>query len=357
MKTLTLRNRFQGNSTLIENGFIDYYMSEANGEYVKVYLFLLRHLNNPGISLTISTIADCLGDTERDVLRALGYWETEGLLAIDYDEDGKVAALELLDIPASVQDSNNNPIRINAEEQLSSEIQPEPAVISPADTTVEVPAAPAKTAKERKELKQLLFVAEQYLGKTLSKTDVDTITYFHDGLQFSTDLIEYLIEYCVDNDHKSMHYIKSVALAWADRHISTVSEAKQVSSAYNKNCYTVLKAFGISGRGPAAAELSYIKKWTQEYGFSLDLISEACNRTIASTHQPSFEYADTILTNWLKHKVHSVSDVLALDEAYQREKNARKTAAPKQPSVNKFNNFQGRSYDLDSLEAQLLKSK
>ncbi len=356
MKTLTLRNRFQGNSTIIENGFIDYYMSEANGEYVKVYLFLLRHLNNPGISLTISTIADCLGDTERDVLRALGYWETEGLLAIDYDEDGKVAALELLDIPASAQNTEGGSLQADPEEPVS-DIHPEQEAVSSADHTMEVPAAPVKTAKERKELKQLLFVAEQYLGKTLSKTDVDTITYFHDGLQFSTDLIEYLIEYCVDNDHKSMHYIKSVALAWADRHITTVSEAKQVSSAYNKNCYTVLKAFGISGRGPAAAELSYIKKWTQEYGFALDLISEACNRTIASTHQPSFEYADTILTNWLKHKVHSVSDVLALDEAYQREKNTRKTAAPKQPSSNKFNNFQGRSYDLDSLEAQLLKSK
>lgn len=355
MKTLTLRNRFQGNSTLIENGFIDYYMSEANGEYVKVYLFLLRHLNNPGISLTISTIADCLGDTERDVLRALGYWETEGLLSIDYDEDGKVAALELLDIPASAQNTESG----KSEKEQVAEIQAEAKAAPAEEPSNEMPAAPMKTAKERKELKQLLFVAEQYLGKTLSKTDVDTITYFHDGLQFSTDLIEYLIEYCVDNDHKSMHYIKSVALAWADRHISTVSEAKQASSAYNKNCYTVLKAFGISGRGPAAAELSYIKKWTQEYGFSLELIAEACDRTIASTHQPSFEYADTILTNWLKHKVQSLPDILALDEAYQKEKSARKsnTAVPKQPSTNKFNNFQGRTYDLDSLEAQLLKSK
>lgn len=355
MKTLTLKNRFQGNSTLIENGFIDYYMSEANGEYVKVYLFLLRHLNNPGISLTISTVADCLGDTERDVLRALSYWESEGLLAIDYDENGTVAALELLDIPATLQGQNKT-----EQETAAADYAAPKAAVSAELSASEVPAAPVKTAKDRKELKQLLFVAEQYLGKTLSKTDVDTITYFHDGLQFSTDLIEYLIEYCVDNDHKSMHYIKSVALAWADRHITTVSEAKQASSAYNKNCYTVLKAFGISGRGPAAAELSYIKKWTQEYGFSLDLIAEACNRTIASTHQPSFEYADTILTNWLKHKVHSVSDILSLDEAYQKEKTARNTrtsAAPSQASANKFNNFQGRTYDLDSLEAQLLKSK
>ena len=60
MRTLTLRNRFQGNSTIVENDFIDYYMTKANGEYVKVYLLLLRHLNTPDSSLTISKLADCL---------------------------------------------------------------------------------------------------------------------------------------------------------------------------------------------------------------------------------------------------------------------------------------------------------
>ena len=49
MSALILRNRFQGNTTLVENEFIDNYMAAANGEYVKVYLLLLRHLNNPCI--------------------------------------------------------------------------------------------------------------------------------------------------------------------------------------------------------------------------------------------------------------------------------------------------------------------
>ena len=84
-----------------------------------------------------------------------------------------------------------------------------------------------RSRKERKEFKELLFVAEQYLGKTLSSMDIDTITYFFDTLHMSAELIEYLIEYCVENGHKSMHYIQKVALSWNDQKITTV-EAAQV---------------------------------------------------------------------------------------------------------------------------------
>ena len=42
MRKLTLTNHVQSDTTVLENEFIDHYMAEANGEYVKVYLILLR---------------------------------------------------------------------------------------------------------------------------------------------------------------------------------------------------------------------------------------------------------------------------------------------------------------------------
>ena len=115
-----------------------------------------------------------------------------------------------------------------------------PVAQSDGNTTVSDKAAsqnlPAsrRSLAARRELKQILFIAEQYLGKTLSRTDVDAITYFYDSLGFSADLIEYLIEYCVENGHKSMHYIQKVALSWADEHITTVDQARNSSAFYNK---------------------------------------------------------------------------------------------------------------------------
>lgn len=102
MKTFTLKNKFQTNATLVANDFIDHYMVQANGEFVKVYLFLLRHLDNAGSSLTVSAVADCLNNTENDILRAFKYWESKGLLQMECDAEGHVCELELIQIPQTL---------------------------------------------------------------------------------------------------------------------------------------------------------------------------------------------------------------------------------------------------------------
>ena len=93
MRKLTLTNHVQSDTTVLENEFIDHYMAEANGEYVKVYLILLRHLNEPSGTLTISKIADLLDITEKDVIRALNYWKKKGLLDYDMPVDGETPAI------------------------------------------------------------------------------------------------------------------------------------------------------------------------------------------------------------------------------------------------------------------------
>lgn len=343
MSALVLRNRFQGNTTLVENDFIDKYMAAANGEYVKVYLLLLRHLNNPYVSLSIPQMADYLENTEGDILRALKYWEKEGLLTLNRDASGNVVGV---DVGHAAKPDAAAPVQIAATPEHVSHPHPH-----------------KKTSRNRKELKQILFVAEQYLGKTLSRTDVDTITYFYDTLGFSADLIEYLIEYCVENGHKSMHYIQKVALSWSDEHITSVEQAQNTSALYNKTCYSILHAFGIKGRGPAAPELEYIRKWTETDSFDLEIVLEACNRTMTAIHQPSFEYTDKILENWRSKNVQTLADIRVLDSAFEQEKNSRaKTVrrTPAQPAPcqasSKFRNFEERSYDMDALTRELLRS-
>ena len=341
MKKLTLKNCRKENALLLEYEFIDHYMPEANGEYVKVYLLLLRCQASPNRELTISGIADILDDTEKDVIRALKYWKKQGLLDYEITEEAASSAP-----------------RADAQAPEAADAQGQ-AAPSPENVTL---------FRNRKELKELLFVAEQYLGKTLSATDMKTITYFYDELGMSTDLIEYLIEYCVENGHKSMHYIQKVALSWADRKIRTPEEAKQSAAFYSKSCYGVLKAFGITGRSPAASELAYIQRWSGEYGFSDELILEACNRTMNSIHQPSFDYAESILKSWLEGGAKNRKDVEALDLAYQKEKLERKekrqgrsassSAETPKPARNRFNNFEGRTYeDMEDLTRRLIQNQ
>ena len=359
MKELKLTKYVQPNATVLDNEFIDHYMVRANGEYVKVYLLLLRHMNQSSGYLSVSELADLLECTEKDILRALRYWKSEGLL--DYLDDtpndpspkstapSPAASSELHDVQSGYMTSSKTADSVSDSAVLAS------------TTNIQQ----YRSRKERAEFKELLFVAEQYLGKTLSATDIDQITYFYDTLNMSAELIEYLIEYCVENGHKSMHYINKVALSWHEENITTVNLAKTSSFLYNKNCYCVLNAYGIKGRGPAASEIAYIRKWSEEYGFALEVILEACDRTMNSIHQPSFDYTDSILKRWKDKNVRQLKDIDAVDADYRKEKERAKELAkerkrqqqaqkPVSSQNNKFNNFDGRSYDMNDLERRLV---
>ena len=359
MKELKLTKYVQTNATVLDNEFIDHYMVRANGEYVKVYLLLLRHMNQSSGYLSVSELADLLECTEKDILRALRYWKSEGLL--DYLDDTPDDPSPKSTAPSPAASSGLHDVQSG---YMSSSI-PADSVSDSAALASTTNIQQYRSRKERAEFKELLFVAEQYLGKTLSATDIDQITYFYDTLNMSAELIEYLIEYCVENGHKSMHYINKVALSWHEENITTVNLAKTSSFLYNKNCYCVLNAYGIKGRGPAASEIAYIRKWSEEYGFALEVILEACDRTMNSIHQPSFDYTDSILKRWKDKNVRQLKDIDAVDADYRKEKERAKelakerkrqqqTQKPVNSQNNKFNNFDGRSYDMNDLERRLV---
>ena len=131
-----------------------------------------------------------------------------------------------------------------------------------------------KELKQNEDIIQLLYIAEQYLGKTLTPTETRKILFFYDELHMSVDLIDYLIEYCVGRDHRSIRYIETVAMAWKEEGITTVEMAKDSTSRYSKEYYSVLKAMGIANRNPSDAEISLINTWTRDYGFAMELIQE-----------------------------------------------------------------------------------
>ena len=74
MSTITLQNSSQTEITMLSNSFIDYYMPQANGEFVKVYIYLLRILSASPVSFSLEQMADTLLCTEKDISRALLYW-------------------------------------------------------------------------------------------------------------------------------------------------------------------------------------------------------------------------------------------------------------------------------------------
>ncbi len=387
MNTIHLRALSSSQVTILSNIFIDQYMPGAGGEFVKVYIYLLRLLADPSASVCLPLLADRLNCTEGDISRALKYWSNEGLLILETDPSGELTGITLtepspdtqMELTATVSVPQSalaatapisqtvSAATVSVPQSALAATAPISQMVSAATVSTPQPdTAPSRSAsaltparikelKENEDVAQLIYICEQYLGKTLTLTDTRKILFFYDELKMSVDLIDFLIQYCVGRGHKSMRYIETVAMAWSKEGITTVEMAKDSTSRYGRDYFTILKAMGITNRNPVDSEIVMMDTWLKDYGFSMDMIQEACSRTIMQTGQPSFQYAHKILTGWFKKGALTPEAVHALDVQHQKrsQDNSRgRSQTPKSP--NRFNNFQQRNYDFKELEKQLL---
>lgn len=329
--------------TVVSNIFIDHYMKDANDAQLKIYLYLLRTMS-AHIPTSVSDIADQFNHTEKDVIRSLKYWEKNHLIALEYDENKTLTAIRLLDV--------------NANQKPSSDvISLAPVVPLPVkNDPYEKPSYSLDQIREfksREETSQLIFVVEQYIGKPLSPTEMKTILFFSDKLGFSEDLIDYLFQYCIEKGKKDFRYIEKVAISWAEEGITTPKQAARAAKKYDKAVYDIMKALGKSN-APTKAEADYAIKWVKEYGFTQDIILEACQRTVMATDKHRFEYADSIMANWRKNHVHHKADIKALDDAFAQSKSSAKASSKTPYGAAQFNQLMHGSYDFESLEKEIL---
>lgn len=411
MTAINISSDIASSFTTVSDIFIDQYMPKANGEFVKVYLYLLRATGSGAGIATISEIADHFSNTEADIIRALNYWASEGILQVQTGADGQIMGINLCSLSVSgMQAAQSNIQSTVADNAAQNNLQNgvvnnatqnnfQNSVVNNAaqnistvntrmhDSVVEKlkSQTPDKAASSQKEytldeikefrknpdISELFFIIETYLKHTLSSTDTNMVLYWLDELHFSTDLVEYLVEYCITKGHSSLRYMNKVALGWADAGIKTVDQAKDDAAAHSQIYYSVMKALGITGRNLVDSEVSLINKWVGEYGFDIELVKAACSKTISAIQKPSFEYTDSILANWRKKDVHTLKDVEVLDANFAKANKASATGSsqstnaangsskPKSnnsSSKNKFNNFNQRNNDYDKLEKLFLNS-
>lgn len=322
-----IRNRLAHGVTVVSNEFIDRYMARANGEYVKVYLYILR---NGGEADSVAAIADALNHTEADVRRALIYWEQEGLLELG---DNRQEA---------VKETESRPSLFT-----SGQRQPEPSRMDPCSLS------------GNEEFSQLLYIAQKYLNRTFTPTDCDVFAHLYGELHMPAELLEYLVEACAQNGHTSIRYIEKVGLNWHERGFKTAEEAKTQSMGYKKDIFAVMRAFGLSGRNPADSEIDLMDKWFGAFGFTREIVVEACSRTMAAIHKPSFQYADTILTEWSRAGVRTMKDVENVTRL-RKEKKAREGKnggqTEKKRTGNRFHNLEEHGYNYDEMIWSMMNS-
>lgn len=375
MSYITITTEKNETYSSISNFFIDYYMTSASGEFVKVYLYLVRQLSSRE-PISVAEIADHFNLTEKDICRAIKYWISQDVMRLNYNDkkepvgitllplqdkshqkSDSMDGLSLLSMDYMVEDNSPAAIAASATAQAASAqtapVQADTQNISAAADISAVPAhaLPLKAAvtpeilRKKQEdgiLSDLIFETEAYFGRPLSMPETESLIYIYDQLDFSQELIEYLIEYCLTMGKASFRYAETVAASWYEKGIDTVEKAKSDSNAYNPFYRKVFSELGIRRGNPTSIESAYIDAWSNEMNFSEDLILLACQKAILSKPQSAnFAYVNGILENWHKNGVKSLRDVQQLDLDFMKKKtdNTVKNQAAAARNPNGFANF------------------
>ena len=403
--------------TTIYNSFIEDYMPAANGSYVKVYLYIAKCLQAKESNFSISSLADQLENTEKDILRALMYWEKKGLMSLNRDKaTGEILGLEML-IPFAERDfdtyentakesaaslgvdsdlsetgalnrRNSDLSETGALDRRNSDFSETDAANTssyessgtdaPSNVNSDVHRAsnsaqdknssavkPIQVSPEQiqelsanEDFVWVCNVVESYLERPMKPTEIQLITYLYGTLHFSRELILHLYDYCISMGKTACNYIQTVALSWHEQGIKTPEQAQNASVRYLASYNAVSKALGL-GRGLAEIEKKYVDHWQNDWNMDLSVILEACNRTVLKLHHADFKYTEGILSHWNEQNVRTLQGVEQSDLHYAQTKEQKEKKKPstsgKQPPRNQFQNFKQR--DVSSEELQELERK
>ena len=326
MSTFMLKNSNM-NFTPVSNIFIEKYMPKARGEFIKVYLLLLKYNTNnePGVNGQI--IASLLNLLESDVMNALHYWHEQGVIKLIPIDNMNNFNVEFISLDDPTEDSYNT--------------------VNLLDTLL-----------NNKETTSMLKDIEKILSRPLSSKEMEIYLSWQNDFNFSSELILLLIEYCSSKGKTDYRYIEKVALSWHDMKISSIDQAQNhIKQTEDKwiNYRKILSYLGIKTNEIMKPQEEMLNKWLFTYKFDIKLVEKACNICFERLNRADFKYIDGILTKWFKDNIKTLEDVAIKDRQHKNNySNKFKTNNTNSNNNLGFNNFEARSYDYDSLEKKLL---
>jgi DnaD/phage-associated family protein len=330
--------------TTIPNPFIDNYMSTCPPTYALIYFYSLRRVQD-GEAMTMKNIASHFNILETDVHNAWRHWEKTGIVTID----GDAPEMNVTFLPPE-QWGKITPMKISEKTTVKPSVR-----FIPVERPQYIVEELTQFREKSSEVKSLFNRAEETLGKLLTYHDMNVLFGFYDWLRLPVDVLDFLLAYCADHDHRDLRYIEKCAMDWADKGISDVNQAQEYLQTFDMDYRTILQTFGQNTGYPTPTQKKYIEKWRKEWKVSTTLIMEACDRSGVYSGKPKFAYVDKILTTWHNAGVTTMEGVLAMDEIFEKAKEAAKETAktpirPMKAKSTRFANFTQRKNDYSQFE-------
>lgn len=307
-------------STELPDVFFTEYLSQASGDYIKIYLYIV-FLSKYGKDVKINDLSKKLNIDFKTIQEGIKYWEDNGVIT-----------------------KKNTGYIINNLQEIELHKLYKPKVALSSESV-------KQTAQNQYRAKAIENINNLFFQGIMSPSWYSDIDLWFKKYSFDEEVMIALFQYCYNRSALHRNYIQTVAEAWHKSNVKTFSDLDSLFEKQEK-LNTLYKSIGKKlgyTRALTEYEKGYIEKWSVEYGFNLNIIEIALKKTTAKTN-PNFDYLDKLLSDWHDRGFKTVEEIENfLSEFKQKNKDIKKLE-----KNTGYNNYEQRKYDnLNSLYANL----
>lgn len=266
-------------STNLPDVFFTEYLSEASGDFIKVYLYIL-FLSKYGKDIKLNDLSKKLALSLNTIQSAIKYWEETEI--ITKKGTGYIV---------------NNIQEI----ELNKLYSPKLTVSKETVQNME---------KDKSRASAINAINNMFFQGIMSPSWYSDIDLWFKKFEFDEEVMIALFQYCFDKSALHKNYVKAVADAWHNNNIKTFSDLEEYDDniqKIKKVKKNISKKLGLT-RNLTQYEEAYIEKWLQEYKYDLDIIELALKKTTSKSN-PNFDYLDKIISDWYDRKLLNSEDV------------------------------------------------
>lgn len=294
----------------------DKHLKLAGAVQLKALLWLLRHAAEKPTS---QDIAKALNIHHADACDAMQYWIESGIVCADGQ------APEKQEVPFYAVKAAEKPA-----------VTVEPNIITK-PTAEQI----ARRTAESEEIRFMMNAAQEKLGRTIGYDSQATLLMICDSYGLPVEVLLMLIDYCVSINKSAIGYIAKAAKSWSEREIDSIEKAdeqirilRRCEGLWKKLC----EMTGISTPRPTSAQSAYLRQWSNDMGFDIEMIYLAYEEMANHTDKISFPYMNKVLANWHEAGIKTPEQ---LDESKRQTKESKKSVRKK-----KSEGYEA-SYDID----------
>ena len=266
-------------NTILPDIFFTEYLAEANGDYVKIYLYIL-FLSKYDKDIKINDLSKKLGLSLKVIQDGIKYWESQGVLT------KKNTGFIINDLQEIELHNLYNPkVALSAEE-----IQ--------------------KSSENQKRAKSIEYINNRFFSGLMPTSWYPDIELWFKKYGFEDEVMTALFQYCFDKSALHKNYVQAVADAWSKNNIKSYNDLEQYyekQEKLNKFANMISKKLGLS-RQLTQYEYAYIEKWFIDFSYPFEIVEIALKKTTSKVN-PSFDYLDKLISDWNDRGFRTVEQV------------------------------------------------